>query len=57
MHEQAASATHRLLACLTMTLALSATAAAGSISQAARLLEISRPTLYDMIRDLGIETP
>lgn len=39
----------------TITAAL--TAAAGSISQAARLLEISRPTLYDMIRDLGIETP
>ena len=32
------------------------TAAGGSISQAARLLSISRPTLYDMIRDLEIET-
>lgn len=33
------------------------TAAGGSISQAARILEISRPTLYDMIRDLEIEVP
>ncbi len=31
------------------------TAAGGSISQAARLLGISRPTLYDMIRDLNIQ--
>jgi len=29
--------------------------ASGSISQAAKLLGISRPTLYDMIRDLDIE--
>jgi two-component system NtrC family response regulator len=31
------------------------TAASGSISQAARLLGISRPTLYDMIRELNIQ--
>jgi two-component system NtrC family response regulator len=31
------------------------TAAGGSISQAARLLGISRPTLYDMIRELNIQ--
>lgn len=33
------------------------TAAGGSISQAAKLLGISRPTLYDMIRELAIEVP
>ncbi len=33
------------------------TAAAGSISQAAKLLAISRPTLYDMIRELDIRLP
>ncbi len=32
------------------------TASSGSISHAAKLLGVSRPTLYDMIRDLGIET-
>lgn len=32
-------------------------AAGGSISKAARSLEISRPTLYDMIRELEIEVP
>ncbi|MGL6043093.1 MAG: PEP-CTERM-box response regulator transcription factor, partial [Sandaracinobacteroides sp.] len=37
----------------TITAAL--TVAGGSISRAAKLLAISRPTLYDMIRDLGIE--
>ena len=31
------------------------TAASGSISQAARLLGISRPTLYDLIRELNIQ--
>ncbi|MFN7173322.1 MAG: PEP-CTERM-box response regulator transcription factor [Thermaurantiacus tibetensis] len=30
-------------------------ASGGSISQAAKLLGISRPTLYDMMRDLGID--
>ncbi len=30
-------------------------AAGGSISQAARILSVSRPTLYDLIRDLDIE--
>lgn len=39
----------------TITAAL--TAASGSISQAARLLGISRPTLYDMIRELNIQLP
>ena len=32
------------------------TATGGSISQAAKALGISRPTLYDMMRDLGVET-
>lgn len=32
------------------------TAAGGSISQSAKLLGISRPTLYDLIRDLEIQT-
>jgi two-component system NtrC family response regulator len=33
------------------------TAAGGRISEAAKLLGVSRPTLYDMIRDLAIEVP
>jgi two-component system NtrC family response regulator len=33
------------------------TAASGSISAAAKALGISRPTLYDMMRDLGIQPP
>jgi two-component system NtrC family response regulator len=39
----------------TITAAL--TVAGGSISRAAKLLGISRPTLYDMIRDLEIQLP
>ncbi len=37
------------------TIGAALTAAGGSISRAAKLLGISRPTLYDMIRDLEIE--
>jgi two-component system NtrC family response regulator len=33
------------------------TAAGGSISAAARILEVSRPTLYDLMRDLDIRAP
>jgi transcriptional regulator of acetoin/glycerol metabolism len=33
------------------------TAAGGSISGAARILEVSRPTLYDLMRDLDIRAP
>ena len=33
------------------------TASAGSISRAARILGISRPTLYDLVRELEIELP
>ncbi len=39
----------------TITTAL--TAASGSISHAAKTLGVSRPTLYDMIRELGIKVP
>jgi len=37
------------------TIGAALTASSGSISHAAKLLGISRPTLYDMIRDLEIE--
>jgi two-component system NtrC family response regulator len=39
------------------TISAALTSAAGSISQAAKLLGISRPTLYDMIRELDIRLP
>ena len=39
------------------TVGAALTASSGSISQAAKLLGVSRPTLYDMIRDLEIDVP
>lgn len=39
------------------TIGAALTASAGSISKAAKILGISRPTLYDLIRDLEIELP
>jgi two-component system NtrC family response regulator len=39
------------------TISAALTAAGGSISQAAKTLGVSRPTLYDMIRELSIQVP
>lgn len=39
------------------TIGAALTASAGSISKAAKILGISRPTLYDMVRELEIELP
>jgi two-component system NtrC family response regulator len=39
------------------TISAALTSASGSISRAAKLLGISRPTLYDMIRELDIQLP
>ena len=39
------------------TIGTALTAASGSISQAAKTLGISRPTLYDMIRELDLRVP
>lgn len=43
------------IACDKRTIGAALTASSGNISKAAKLLGISRPTLYDMIRDLDIE--
>ncbi len=39
------------------TIGAALTASAGSISKAAKILGISRPTLYDLVRELEIELP